>query len=134
MSGSASITLTWGDGPHVFRLTIGELRELQDKCNAGPAEILNRLAGGTWRVDDIRETLRLGLLGGGKTPTDALVLVARYVDNRPLMENVTPAQAILLAALVGDPEDQVGKPKAETIKKKARGASSSRHSTESAPQ
>lgn len=128
---SAKIKLPWADGEREFRLAIGLLRELQDKCNAGPAEILARLSNGTWRVDDIRETLRLGLIGGGASPTDALVLVARYVDVRPLMENVMPAQAVLLAAVVG--EEEPGKFETEKTTSKATDASSSRPSTEQAP-
>ncbi len=124
MSVSARITLPWADGSHSFRLAIGHLRELQDKCNAGPAEVLARLTSGSWRVDDIRETLRLGLIGGGATPMDALVLVARYVDDRPLMENVFPAQAVLLAAVVG--EEAPGNPLTEKTTSEATDASSSR--------
>lgn len=133
MSASAKTLFTWADGEHDFRLAIGQLRELQEKCGAGPAEIHNRLAAGTWRVDDIRETIRLGLIGGGMTPTDALVLVTRYVDNRPLMENVVAAQAVLLVALIGAPDDKVGKPKAVKTRKKATVASSSRPSTAPVP-
>ena len=48
-----------------FRLRIGELRELEDKRNAGSFELYRRLGDGTCRFDDIRETLRLGLIGGG---------------------------------------------------------------------
>ncbi len=58
-------------------LGLGELLELQEKCDAGPAQIVARLEGGTWRVQDLRETLRLGLIGGGMTPTDAMVKVRR---------------------------------------------------------
>lgn len=119
-----------------FALPIGQLRELQGKCDAGPATILTRLVtkqaalatmpapkdakeasimqvlhllGGDWRVDDIRETVRLGLIGGGKTPSEAFTLVARYVDARPPLENLPLAAAILLSALVGPEDDQVGK-------------------------
>ena len=132
MDGSARTTLQWADGEHSFRLAIGQLRELQDKCSAGPMEILGRLGTGTWRVDDIRETIRLGLIGGGKTPTDAHILTMRYVDERPLVENVAVAQGILLVALIGNPDDKVGKAKAGKTKRKARPASSSRHSMEPA--
>lgn len=104
----------WGDGPQRFRLGIGQLRELQEKTNCGPMELLNRLHRGTWRLDDVRETLRLGLIGGGKEPMVALSLVARYVDERPLAENVPPAQAVLSVLLFGDGEDDpVGKAGAE---------------------
>lgn len=73
-----------------------------------------RNIGGDWRVDDVRETIRLGLIGGGLTPSDAFLLVASYVDARPLHENVGIAASILMHAIVGDPDDPVGKPVAET--------------------
>lgn len=74
-----------------------------------------RQIGGDWRVDDVRETIRLGLIGGGLTPSDAFLLVATYVDKRPMNENVGTAASILLHAVVGDPDDPVGKPVAETV-------------------
>jgi hypothetical protein len=113
MSADASVTLTWADGEHKFRLAIGQLRELQEKTDAGPVEVLDRLATRRWRLDDVRETLRLGLIGGGMAPVKALGLVKRYVDERPLMESLPAAQAVLLAAIVGVPEDEVGKGEAE---------------------
>lgn len=134
MDGSGRLAADWADGERTFRLPIGQLRELQDKCAAGPLQILGRLSDGTWRVDDVRETIRLGLIGGGATPTDALVLVHRYVDARPLLENTALAQSILLVALMGNPDDKVGKPPAGKTKRKATVASSSRPSTASAPQ
>lgn len=137
MSRSAEVSLAWADGEHRFRLAIGQLRELQEKCDAGPAWILYRLQSRQWRVDDIRETLRLGLIGGGMSPMDALGLVARYVDERPLQENVAPAMAVLMAALVGVPEEPVGKPEAAETEAGSRpssaAASASPRSTEPAP-
>lgn len=124
MSADASIELTWADGTYKFRLPIGQLRELQDKCRAGPPEILDRLTFRKWLVDDVRETIRLGLIGGGKTPTDALVLVIRYVDDRPLMENAPVAQSIMIAALVGVPGDQPGKRDAGAIEATTPGSAS----------
>lgn len=140
--------LPFGGEIRRFRLPLGELRELQDKCQVGPATILSRLIafqpqamdtmrpraenfelgivdpdyiaqfnlfsvlrslGGDWRVDDIRETIRLGLIGAGTTPTEAFLLVSRYVDNVPLTENVGIASEILMHALVGEADDPVGK-------------------------
>ncbi len=127
MSSDGSITLTWADGEHVFRLAIGQLRQLQDKCDAGPQEIYARLMDGTWRVDDIRETLRLGLIGGGADPMKALSLITHYVDERPWIEGRKIAQSVILAALVGVSDDPVGK---ETGGETATGVSSSPPSTE----
>jgi hypothetical protein len=105
LSSDGSITLTWADGDHVFRTRLGEWREIQDKCGAGLIEIMDRLQGRRWRVDDIREPIRIGLIGGGLTPTHALGLVKRYVDDRPIAESLPIALAILMAAIVGVPED-----------------------------
>lgn len=131
MSGQGSITFDWADGEHTFRLAIGQLRELQDKTDCGPMQILDRLAGRTWRVDDIRETLRLGLIGGGMKPMEALILTKRYVDEQghSLIENAKAAQNVILAALVGVKDDPVGK-KAQTEESQVTGDSASPSSTE----
>lgn len=128
----AELTLEWGDGTHTFRLAIGQLRELQEKTNCGPMELVNRMLRGTWRLDDVRETIRLGLVGGGSTPIDALALVARYVDQRPLAEAVPMAQAILSVLLFGnDEDDPLGKTRAEEGTSSSQmGASPSPASTE----
>jgi len=111
------ITINWADGEYSFALTIKQLIELQEKCDAGPPHILARLEGRAWHVSDVRETMRLGLIGGGMSPADALKLTMRYVDERPLGENVLIAQVILSAAIVGAPEGvedaPPGKPEAD---------------------
>lgn len=119
MSRNATVEFDWADDHYEFRLAIGQLRELQEKCNCGPNELLGRLRQGTWRVDDIRETIRLGLIGAGKTPSEALKIVRTHVEMRPWLENVQPAQLILMAALMGVPEEPVGK-KERTAKAKTK--------------
>lgn len=116
MSRDASVTFDWGDGTHTFRLGVGQIRELQEKCDAGPAFILSRLSSGAWLVDDLIQTHRLGLIGGGMKPVDAVALVRRYVEERPLLESVLSAQAILHALLVGVPDESLGKAEAATEK------------------
>lgn len=118
MSADGSIILPFGDGDYTFRLTIGGLRDLQQAVNVrrvqagvpavGPAQLLQQLGSNAWWVDDARETIRLGLIGGGLPPPRALMLVKRYVEERPARESVPVAQRILLAALIGVPEDPVG--------------------------
>lgn len=110
---NGKVTLAWGDGDHDFNIAkIGQIFELQDKCGCGLMEIFNRLREGRWRFEDIRETVRLGLIGGGKTPAQALVLTKRYVDERPLAENTQAAMTILMAAIVGPPEEEQPEKKA----------------------
>jgi hypothetical protein len=109
----AKLETDFGDGSYVFRLPWGLLVELQEKLESGPYAVFKRLLGDDWRVEDISETIRLGLIGGDKDikPIAANKLVTRYVRERPLAENVPLARAILQVALfgAGDEED---KPKA----------------------
>lgn len=112
MSRSAEITLDWADGTYLFALKWGQLAELQEKCDAGPYVVLGRLAAGSWKIEDISDTIRLGLIGGGMAPVDALKKVRAYVEDRPPFENLQYAQAILSAAVVGAPDEQTGKPRA----------------------
>lgn len=109
MSRDASIVLDWADGTYAFRLAWGELEKLQEACDAGPYVVLNRLIDGSWRVSDISAVIRLGLIGGGMVPADALKKVRSYVEDRPPMESITIAQAVLSAAIVGAPDEEVGK-------------------------
>ena len=114
MSREASITLDWADGSYHFRLAWGELAKLQEACDCGPYVVMGRLADSTWRLEDISNVIRLGLIGGGKTPVEALKLVRSYVEDRPPMENLLTARAVMMAGLMGAPE--------ETVKKKQRRA------------
>lgn len=99
---SGEIELKWGDGEHKFNVAkLKCIFELEEKCGVGIAEIYQRIVGGKWHFNDLRETLRLGLIGGGLPPDQALRLINRYCDDRPLMESVLPAQAVIMAAIVG---------------------------------
>lgn len=101
----AVLTRPWADGEHAFRLPIKQLLELQEKCGAGPIKIFDRLQQRDWRVEDVRETIRLGLIGGGMAPHAALVLVSRYVDGC-LIDNVAVAIDVLAASLMGPPGEE----------------------------
>lgn len=127
---NGNIELSFGDGDHVFNVAkIGQALELEEKCGAGVSEILDRLRTNRWKLNDVRETIRLGLIGGGMTPVNALNLVKRYVDERPWGESLLIAQAIMIAAIIGVPGDLVGKTKAEGPRRRRRNASSAPRST-----
>tara|TARA_R110002074_G_scaffold122697_2_gene257607 strand:+ start:816 stop:1232 length:417 start_codon:yes stop_codon:yes gene_type:complete len=125
MTAGGNISFLWGDGEHRFALLLGQIRELQDNAGCGPHVLYERLFTHQWRVDDLSEILRLGLIGGGMSPVDAAKLVARYCyPERPMVESVKPAIAVLAAALIGVPDDPVtgtksGKTKAAKGKKRA---------------
>lgn len=81
----AAETIVWPGGEHPFRLGIGELRALEQRCDAGCVVVLMRLLGQTWKIDDVLSPIRLGLVGGGmderaaqKAIDDALAVVSPY--------------------------------------------------------
>ena len=110
MSRSGKTEFDWADGHHAFRLGISELEELQEKTGTGPFEVLVRLARHTWRVADVREPLRLGLIGGGMAAGTARTLVERYAGPGQLLDAVPPAMAVLNAAIAGPDDEAVAAP------------------------
>lgn len=133
---NAAVHLDFGGGKPRFRLAMGELEELQELTGVGPYRCLQRLLAGEWHVQDVRDTLRLGLIGGGLTPNEAGNLTRRYVEERPdWLINVQLAIAVLGAALAGAPEEKPlkkgGAPKAKRkVRTSPKVASPSVRSTE----
>lgn len=140
------ITLDFADGEYRFRLLLPQLAELQSKCDAGVGLIFSRLMKGRYRdgddivfnpleaifkYQDITETIRLGLIGGGMGmvdgkqvkvgPGDALRLMRTYVEPRPLLDNWSIAAAVAMASMIGysDPKAEKKspspKPEAEPV-------------------
>lgn len=132
---SVDVTLRWGDGDHHFNIArIKHVAELERKCGCGIAEVFERLRSGKWYHHDVRETIRIGLIGGGSDPIQALALVEMYVDGQPWEMSVRVAFAIIAAAMVGVPGDEVGKKaRAGRAKRKATPASSSPQSMAKEP-
>lgn len=103
--------VAWANGEHTFCIAkIGLLLDLEAKCNAPVGAIYERLLAGRWAVHDVREVIRLGLIGGGMEQHVALATVQRAIDNGfPLSQHVLIAVQILAAAIVGVEGDDVGK-------------------------
>lgn len=135
MEGTGSIEAQFGGELRLFKVRIGELRAIQAKCDAGPAEIARRLARGAmalragpnaaigelvalglgeWKVDDVREPVLQGLLGGGLSPNDAANLVRQWIDERGfrgLIENVPLALELVVAGVAQPEDERVGEPR-----------------------
>ncbi|WP_052003160.1 gene transfer agent family protein [Microvirga sp. BSC39] len=114
MSADASFEQVWAGDERVFRLGIGELLALEEKLDSGCAAVLNRIGTGEWRIADLKEPIRLGLMGGGTDAKRAKALVEENVVPGRLLEAAVLARAILLKALVGDTRETVGKDEAAT--------------------
>lgn len=146
MSADGSIELTWADEPRKFRIAIGEFRGLQESVNArrvaigaepvGPSAMLTALRTNNAWPDDVRDVLKAGLVGAGMEFQKAQRLLMRYFDNKPLLEHTKTAFLVLLAALVGVPDDEPAKKKiAETGSEPGETSQSdSQSSTETEPQ
>ena len=110
---SSAVTMEWADGEYTFNLRLGEVRKIQEVTKLGPPVILFNLQTNQWKVDEFREVILQGLLGGGMKVDEARRLVKAWVDERPAFESVKPAQAILMAWMVGVTPDEADEGKDE---------------------
>jgi hypothetical protein len=118
-----------------FDLRLGEIRKLEAKTSLGAPLLLHYLQTDQWKVDHYRETILQGLLGGGMPIEQARKLVTTWVDERPARESILPAQAILMAYILGAPRGNADP--LETVSEvvmTAPAASTSASSMEQAPQ
>lgn len=112
MSAVGTRVIDWHGGRQEFCLAaVGSVLALEDACKAGIATIYQRLASGSWYLQDVRETIRLSLIGAGLSAKDAEAACIAHVDRHPggLGPNVLTAMAILEAVIIGVPDDPVGK-------------------------
>jgi hypothetical protein len=121
-----TIDIDFADGTYTFALPLERIDELQRKTGTGIGAIFARVIKGFVRVgDDIAlnpgaaefyaidliETIRQGLIGGGKAVVDgaeikvdstlAKRLIKNYIESRPLSEAWELAGSILGAVIVG---------------------------------
>jgi hypothetical protein len=113
MSAPGTIVIDWANGSDTFCLQkVGFLLDLEDKCKAGFPTIMARLEGGGWYVSDVREVIRMGLIGGGMNPKDANTAVRNHIDLNEdgIAPSVLVAYHVMHAAMFGSPKDDpVGK-------------------------
>lgn len=109
MSRDGSCEVVFNGQRTQFKLAWRELMKIQEACDAGPYVVLDRLVSGRWRLQDISEVIKWGLIGAGTPQAEALKLVESEVQGRPPLENLVIAQAVLGAGVVGAPEEEVGK-------------------------
>ena len=143
------IELKFADGDYLFALKLPQLAELQQKTGVGVFALYGRVLRGRYVIDgevvgiphegtaydtDLFETIRLGLIGGGKGLVDgkevevsalrARELVERYCHPAPLREAWGLAAAILTAKIEGyDPGPNVEAGEKPAAKRGSRKAS-----------
>lgn len=115
MSVDATIEFTWGGDLRTFRLAIAQCLALEEKRSCGLAEVKGRLEADKWYIDDVRQPLRLGLIGAGTDAKQAQKLVDEFCADGKLMDSVLAAYAVICAAISAPAnEPPVGKQTAAT--------------------
>ncbi|MBB4235041.1 gene transfer agent family protein [Rhizobium esperanzae] len=104
MRGSESIV--WAGGEHSFRLGIGELRAIEQRSDAGCAVVLMRLLSSQFKIDDVIQPIRLGLIGGGMQERDAQKVLDSALDIASPYALAVPAADILRRFVMWETDDQ----------------------------
>jgi hypothetical protein len=107
------VTLAFGDGDYLFKLPLKQIAELQLNVRTATGVdspfglIYRRVTTGNYYIQDLNETIRLGLIGGGCDPLKARVLCENYVEVMPKEQLWKHAAAILAACAQGyEPKDR----------------------------
>lgn len=124
MPSPTPFAVTWAGEERSFAMPIGGLRELQEITGVGPMETLTRLKTGAWKIEDVREPIRIGLLRGGMKSDMVAAIVKANVDEGDLLEAVLCAQVLVFKGISGPASDKVAVPtekkaEAETTSKTA---------------
>ncbi|WP_084398274.1 gene transfer agent family protein [Henriciella aquimarina] len=99
---SCEVTLEFADADYLFRLPLKRIAELEERCSAPIGTLWKRVClTGDYKGNDLIETVRLGLIGGGMDAQEARKLIERYCDQWPLAEWHSHALAILGACVEG---------------------------------
>lgn len=115
MAAYGEMTLPWADGDYTFRLGFKEISQFEEKFEGSFLGYCTRMANGDAKFNEIREIVRLGLIGGGLEPPKALSLVRDYVEERPPSESLPIAILIARAGAFGSTEYHEKKAPAKPI-------------------
>jgi hypothetical protein len=135
MAGTTEIELSFADGDYLFSLKLPQIAELQRVCGAGIFTIYGRVLKGRYMLDgqvlglphesdafatDVYETIRQGLIGGGRgvvngeevtvSPIRARQLLEAYVYPPAPMKAAWDIAASVLSALIEGYEPQKKSP------------------------
>lgn len=98
----AAIETLFGDGAHLFCLKWEQAVAWETETGKALFGTYRNMLNGTFWLEDIASILRFALIGGGKSPTEALRLVDSYVKGQPIAEYQELVLNVLHAALYGE--------------------------------
>ncbi len=76
----------FGTAEHDFTLTDDMITELERLTETGIGAFYQRAVSMLFKSDDLAHVIRLGLIGAGMHPQQAMQLVVTYARNRPMAE------------------------------------------------
>ncbi|NKX47807.1 gene transfer agent family protein [Rhodobacteraceae bacterium R_SAG8] len=85
----------FGTADHSFTLTDNMVTELERVTDTGIGAFYQRMIAMHFKATDLAEIIRLGLIGAGMHPQEAMQLVNTYARNRPMAETFPLALDIL---------------------------------------
>lgn len=85
----------FGTAEHPFCLTDNMITELERITDTGIGAFYQRVIAMHFKAADLGEIIRLGLIGAGMHPQEAMQLTATYAHNRPMSETFPLALDIL---------------------------------------
>lgn len=92
----------FGDAEHAFALDLDLIVELERVTDCGIGRLAARIFGDSYSVADLRQTIRLGLIGGGMEPEDADRLVKVYALRTGIVRLRLIAMTVLETVFAGD--------------------------------
>ncbi|AUQ62858.1 gene transfer agent family protein [Phaeobacter inhibens] len=95
-------TAFFGDDEHTFALTDDMIAELERITDLGIGALYRNFAYAHFKLADLIEVIRLGLIGGGIAPERAAQLVDTYARNQRI-EDLLPLVTGILDARWGGP-------------------------------
>lgn len=95
----------FGDAERTFALTPVLLIEFERLVGGGAWGTARRMFAGDATTTEVRETIRLGLIGGGENPKRAAELLDVYAGAIPFAELYALAADIMTAAMLGTPDE-----------------------------
>lgn len=96
----------FGDAEYSFCLTDPMVIELEASTGTAIGVLFQRLVAQSFRLSDLIEIIRLGLIGAGTAPVVAERLVSTYAKDRPLAEILPLALDVITARWLGNEEAQ----------------------------
>ncbi|MEO9340478.1 gene transfer agent family protein [Mesorhizobium sp. SB112] len=99
----------FGDSERRFALPPELILELERKTGNGIGGLSRRFFSGDFRHQELLETIRLGLIGGGTEPEEAASLTAAYAAPLPVMELYALALPVMETVMFGKAAKKAGR-------------------------